>query len=300
MTTETVQHPRWIVWCMDTWTSVLALVHHIVREASEKGVDIAATAIGIAAPLPNAISVYKISQVALEFNAWQAGAFALAIELVIFVVVEIALRLWTHYYEGDESYRVPLIAVCASGIVGTLLVIVFVLFIELGHGGSPILAALPLLSLTAFVAVATKRWHTVQQEKRTVERAAADTARSTEAVKLREQLTVQSAVNSELYSEVEQLREQLREQLAVNSRLYSEVEQLRVHRTVQQSDNVYTVYKNGDILHGLEDLEPTEKIVAVAQRQAATESGINKTKIAELVGVSRTTVYNALKGTSYE
>lgn len=55
------------------------------------------------------------------------------------------------------------------------------------------------------------------------------------------------------------------------------------------------VYLNGGILHGLEHLETTEKIVSVAQRMIDSGQKVNKARIAQLLNCSRTTVTTALK-----
>lgn len=281
---EEIEHPRWILWCMRSWTSVLALAHHIVSEAAEKGVDIAATAIGIAAPLPNAISVYTISQVALGFNPWQSFAFSLALELLIFVVVEVALVLWTEYNEGDDSYKIPMYTLLLAGGMGIGLVMYIIYQVEVTHGGTPILATLPLLSLTAFVAVATKRWHVSQKRKRT------ESGAST--------LNRLDRENSELRTMVDSLTAEIAVRDSVQAPVHPPV-----HPPVQ--DTVYTVadsavqgtvqYRNGDIVHGTEEMDTTDQIREIARRMGMTESGVNKAKIASLVGCSRTTVYNALK-----
>jgi hypothetical protein len=55
-----------------------------------------------------------------------------------------------------------------------------------------------------------------------------------------------------------------------------------------------TTYKNGDILHGLEHLELTDKIKAVARRMEESGQKVNKSRISELVSCSRTTVQSTL------
>lgn len=54
------------------------------------------------------------------------------------------------------------------------------------------------------------------------------------------------------------------------------------------------VYQNGDIVHGLEHLELTERVKAVAQRMLDSGQSVNKSRIAELLDCSRTTVQKAL------
>lgn len=146
---------------------LMEFVGYIVGTTSDQAADIAARSLPIVAPLPNAISVYFVSQSALGFNQWQALAFACAIEIAMFAVIEIALIMFDGLLSDERRYKGAFrLSLCVS--VGVLaLIIGFVVFVEISHEkGHPVLAGMPLLSGASAIMLALKRWH-VRNEKRT-------------------------------------------------------------------------------------------------------------------------------------
>lgn len=156
--------PTWVKWVKRQWGAFLHLITFIVTSLAEHGVEIAARAIGIAAPLPNAISVYKISMDELDFNRVQALAFSFVIEVVVFALVEIALYLFDGYLRDKAKYRFPLAAAAASVIVAVCIVIGLVYNLEVAGGGHVVMAWMPVISLCAFVSIGLKRWNERQKE----------------------------------------------------------------------------------------------------------------------------------------
>lgn len=93
---------------------------------------------------------------------------------------------------------------------------------------------------------------------------------------------------------------------ALNNRIDQLVDQLDNLRSVQSVPVVQippvqivqtapkVVYQNGDIVHGLEHLELSDRVKTVAQRMKDSGQSVNKSRIAELLDCSRTTVQKAL------
>lgn len=154
---------------------LLDLANFIVGATSDSAADIAARAMPLVVPIPNAISVYLVSQTHLGFNEWQALAFAVSIEIAMFAVIEVALYIFDGYMEDKERYRLPFrisVAVCVAVL---LIVIAFVVVVETSSkDGNPILAMLSLLSAAAAVMLALKRWRKRDIERRTALKLAQD------------------------------------------------------------------------------------------------------------------------------
>jgi membrane protein implicated in regulation of membrane protease activity len=145
---------------------LLNLIGYIIGATSDQAAEIAARAMPLVVPIPNAISVYLVSQSHLGFNGWQALAFAAAIEISMFAVIEVALYIFDGYMEDKEKYKLPLWISIIACILVLVIIIVFVIVVELSvANGHPVLAMLSLLSAAAAVMLALKRWR-----KRDVER----------------------------------------------------------------------------------------------------------------------------------
>jgi hypothetical protein len=167
--------------------AVVHVLWFIATETSDKGADIAARALALLAPLPNAVSVFNVSQVSLGYTRMQAFAFAMAMELALFAIIEVALHMWDGYLSNPKRYTVPLGASIVAS-VGVLVIVMSVVYhLEVKSGGHWILALLPLISMFAFVALGLKRWHergapskhsanAQKHSKRTVHRDAQPTA----------------------------------------------------------------------------------------------------------------------------
>lgn len=156
--------PMWVLWVERQWGSLLRVIHFIVTSTADSAVDIAARSMAIAAPLPNAISVYNISQKELGFGAVAAFAFALVIELIGFALVEYSLFLFDGWLQSPKKWLFPFAASVTVVVVGVSIVIRFVYTIELAGNGHTIMAWLPVISLCAFVSIGLKRWHDRQPE----------------------------------------------------------------------------------------------------------------------------------------
>jgi len=156
--------PGWVKWCKRQWGALLHLTAYLITSTADHGIEIAARAIGIFAPLPNSISVYNISQPQLGFNGVQAFAFALVIEMIVFALVEIALYLFDGLLRDATKYRVPFALSVASVVVGVSIVIGIVYNLEAKGDGNTIMAWLPVISLCAFLSIGLKRWHERQKE----------------------------------------------------------------------------------------------------------------------------------------
>ena len=140
-------------WLMD-------FIGYIVGTTSDQAADIAARSLPIVAPLPNAISVYFVSQSALGFNEYQAIAFACAIEIAMFAVIEIALIMFDGLLKDERRYRGAFKLSLGVSVGVLILIILFVVFVEVSHeGGNPVLAGMPLLSGASAIMLALKRWH---------------------------------------------------------------------------------------------------------------------------------------------
>lgn len=147
-------------WAKSLYGSIMDLLGFIVAETSDKSADIASRALPILAPLPNAISVFYVSQTALGFTPAQAIAFSASMECALFAMIEVCLMLFDGYDEDPNRYEKPFKLVAWSTLGVMLVTILFVVFVELSQEkGHPIMAALPLLSMFSAVGLAFRRWH---------------------------------------------------------------------------------------------------------------------------------------------
>lgn len=153
------QHPLYVQFVKRHYGALVHVLWFIATETSDKGADIAARALALLAPLPNAVSVYNVSQGTLGYAPVQAFAFAMAMELALFAIIEVALHMWDGMLGNRKRYATPLgISVAAS--IGMLIIVMSVVYnLEVKTGGQWVLALLPLISLFAFVALGLKRWH---------------------------------------------------------------------------------------------------------------------------------------------
>lgn len=149
--------------------AVVHVLWYVVTETSDRGADIAARALALLAPLPNAVSVYNVSQHNLGYSHTQALAFALAMELALFAIIEVALHMWDGFLGNRKRYAWPL-GVSIAAALGVLAIVVSVVYnLEVKTGGHWILASLPFISLFAFVALGLKRWHERPVAQRTAQ-----------------------------------------------------------------------------------------------------------------------------------
>lgn len=136
--------------------ALIDLVGFIVDKTSEQGADIAIRALPIVSPLPNAISMYYVSQTALHFTDWQAKAFAAAMELALFGLFEVVLKMFDGWQKNPTRYSIPLRLATGIAVFVMILIIGVVAFVETSR---PILATLPLFSAAGAAALSLRRWH---------------------------------------------------------------------------------------------------------------------------------------------
>ena len=147
-------------WAKILFGSIMDLIGFIVAEVSDKSADIASRALPVLSPLPNAISVFYVSQTALGFSPEQAIAFSASMECALFAMIEVCLMMFDGYDEDRAKYDKPFKLVTWSTLGVMFVTMIFVIFIELSQEhGHPIMAALPLLSMFSAVGLAFRRWH---------------------------------------------------------------------------------------------------------------------------------------------
>lgn len=142
-------------WFEKHYSAVLGMLRYFFTQLADEAVEIAGRSVALAAPLPNAISMYNISQKELGYNWVAAFAFAAMIELIVFFLVEVALYMWSGYLKDQRRYKVPFQASIVVVLVAVVVVMAFVGILE----PHKIMAALPIISLCSFVGIGLKRWH---------------------------------------------------------------------------------------------------------------------------------------------
>jgi hypothetical protein len=138
------------------YDSILFVIDFIVSRTSESLAGILIKALPLLAPVPNAVSVWRISQSApLHYDTLQAGALAASVEGMFFALTEVVLNMFDGYLIDKERYKWPL-RIAGGLLIGFfLLVEVIVLFIETNM----VAMAFPFISLIAAVALGCARWH---------------------------------------------------------------------------------------------------------------------------------------------
>lgn len=136
------------------YDAILGIMRHIITRFADEAVEVAARAVALAAPLPNAINMYNVARYELGWNGYAAFAFALTLEIVVFLLVEIALKLWDGYLADPQRYMIPLRVSVSVVLVSVVVVMAIVYTLE----SYKIMAALPVVSLCSFVGIGLKRW----------------------------------------------------------------------------------------------------------------------------------------------
>jgi len=147
-------------WVERHWSAVLEIVEHIITKFADSTIEIAAKAIALAAPFPNALNLASVVTSDLGWGLPAAFAFALTIEIVVFFLVEVALMLFDGYLDNPNQYRVPLVAMVTTLLVGSSVVMIMVYNLETHK----IMTLLPLISICAFVGIGLRRWHERNQK----------------------------------------------------------------------------------------------------------------------------------------
>ena len=89
------------------YNAALGIFRHIITQFADESVEIAARAVALAAPLPNAINMYNVVIKDLQYEWYAALAFALTLEIVVFLLVEIALKMWDGFLADPDRFRYP-------------------------------------------------------------------------------------------------------------------------------------------------------------------------------------------------
>lgn len=136
------------------YNAVLGIFRHFITQFADESVEIAARAVALAAPLPNAINMYNVAQRDLGYSAFASFAFALTLEIVVFLLVEVALKLWDGYLVKPARFQYPFYVSIGIVLVATAVVMGIVYVLE----PHKIMAFLPIVSLCSFVGIGLKRW----------------------------------------------------------------------------------------------------------------------------------------------
>lgn len=136
------------------YNAALGIFRHIITQFADESVEIAARAVALAAPLPNAINMYNVVIKDLQYEWYAALAFALTLEIVVFLLVEIALKMWDGFLVNPGRFRYPFYVSIAIVLVAVAVVIGIVYALE----PHKIMAFLPVVSLCSFVGIGLKRW----------------------------------------------------------------------------------------------------------------------------------------------
>lgn len=134
----------------------IGLISFTVGTVADEGADIVIRALPLATPMPNAISVFWVSQTTLRFSWWQALAFAATIEFALFGLFEVTLIMFDGYQARPTRYKWPFLIAVSVSLLVLVMIVIIVYQIENAH---TVLASLPLLSAAGATALALKRWH---------------------------------------------------------------------------------------------------------------------------------------------
>lgn len=143
------------------YDGILFIIDFIVSRTSDSLAGILIKALPLLAPVPNAVSVWRISQAApLHYDTLQAGALAASVEGMFFALTEVVLNMFDGYLLDKARYKWPL------GIAGGLLIGFFVLVevIVICIETNPVAMAFPFISLIAAVGLGCARWHQRNQK----------------------------------------------------------------------------------------------------------------------------------------
>ena len=143
------------------YDGILFIIDFIVSRTSDSLAGILIKALPLLAPVPNAVSVWRISQAApLHYDTLQAGALAASVEGMFFALTEVVLNMFDGYLLDKARYKWPL-WIAGGLLIGFFaLVEVIVICIET----NPVAMAFPFISLIAAVGLGCARWHQRNQK----------------------------------------------------------------------------------------------------------------------------------------
>lgn len=137
------------------WRALLGILRYLITQFADEAVEVAARAVALAAPLPNAINMYNVGVGQLGWGSAASFAFSLTLEIVVFLLVEIALLMWDGYLVDKPRFKMPLAVAVAIVLVAVAVVMTIVYQLE----AHKIMALLPVVSLCSFVGIGLKRWN---------------------------------------------------------------------------------------------------------------------------------------------
>lgn len=143
------------------YNAVLGIFRHFITQFADESVEIAARAVALAAPLPNAINMYNVAMRDLGYSSFASFAFALTLEIVVFLLVEVALKLWDGYLAKPDRFKYPFYVSIGIVLLATAVVMGIVYVLE----PHKIMAFLPVVSLCSFVGIGLKRWDERNNQK---------------------------------------------------------------------------------------------------------------------------------------
>ena len=151
------------------YNAIRGIFRHFITQFADESVEIAARAVALAAPLPNAINMYNVAMRDLGYSSFASFAFALTLEIVVFLLVEVALKLWDGYLVKPQRFQYPFYVSIGIVLVATMVVMGIVYVLE----PHKIMAFLPIVSLCSFVGIGLKRWdeRNAQTQNETVQNA---------------------------------------------------------------------------------------------------------------------------------
>lgn len=269
---------------------LIDLIGFIVGHTSDHGADIAIRALPILSPMPNAIGMYYVSMTVLGFGHWQALAFALAIEFALFGLFEVALMMFDGIQVDERRYRWPFILSLAVAIIVMALIIIVVYQLETVH---PILAALPLFSAAGAVALALRRWHARNSDKRS-DAFQVEQARNVQLMEQIERMKVERLIELERMED-EQDAERFAEQERI-IQLEQALNELRIESAILSE----RLSAKTTIVPGVSnESKPTEidtdKRRTIVLDFYRNNPGVPYQVAADALGVPKTSVYNDVK-----
>ncbi len=255
------------------YTALLGMLTYFFTQLAEQLIEIAARAVMIFAPMPNAISMFNIVQREQDFTVLQALAFSFTLEIVVFLLVEIALVMWNGYLTNPRAYRWPFVLMTGVVLVATFIVVFMVYALE----PHKVMAWLPVVSLCSFVAIGLKRWHERNQ-------AASDDAETATGnlEQLRTELEAERKRAEKMRISTEALRNGAEEMRIAMEQLRTELEAERKRAQVVDLDAVLSRLDDGsrEVLAEIIRLVTESRITSAAD--AAKEIEANKTKVYEI------------------
>lgn len=142
------------------WRAMLGIMRYLLTQFADEAVEVAARIVAIAAPMPNAINMYNVAVSELGWSRPAALAFSITLEIVVFLLVEVALRQWDGYLINPRRYQRTL--GISIGVVAVAVVVVMTIVYTLEV--YKIMALLPVVSLCSFVGIGLKRWDERNQQ----------------------------------------------------------------------------------------------------------------------------------------